>query len=906
MSDQHKTKLIEVALPLDAINEASRREKSPFTKNHPRALHVWWARRPLAACRAVLFASLVDDPSSHPDAFPTEQEQVRERERLFAIIEQLVKWENSNDEEVLAAAHAEILRSTLGQLPVVLDPFCGGGSIPLEAQRLGLKAHASDLNPVAALITKALVEVPPPFSNRPPENPTARAGLSRSGSWTGALGLAEDVRYYGGWIRDMATESIGDLYPRAKLPTGGEAPVAAWIWARTVTCPNPACGITMPLVRTFSLSTKKGKEASLNPRVGIDGTDVLFDVVAAKGGPGTVERTGATCLACGTSVPLAYVRSEGRAGRIGQQLLAIVAETPRGRVYLRADQAHVDTARQARPEDAPDTDLPTAALGFRVQAYGMLKHRDLFTPRQLVALITLTDLVSEARDDLIAGGSDSDYADAVATFLALAISRLADFSNSLCSWDAGNTNMRQLFSRQTISMAWDFAETNPLQGVVSVDDCTGWAASAIERFPYRPELRGVVQQLDAARAVTEGGACVSTDPPYYDNIGYADLSDFFYIWLRRSLRNIHPDLFSTVLTPKSAELIANPHRFDTARAADHFFEEGLRESFGLLRRSASGEIPMTVYYAFKQTEDEKDGTGVSSTGWETMLKGLLESGFAVTGTWPIRTEQQQRTRAANSNALASSIVLVCRPRPVDAPVTTRRDFVSTLRAELPSPLRALQHGHIAPVDLAQAAIGPGMAIFSRYQKVVEADGSEMTVRIALALINHALDEVLAAQESDLDPDTRFAVAWFEQSGNNDGPFGDADILARAKNTSVQGLVDAGLLRSRGGKVRLLKRSELVAEWDPAADRRLTVWEVTQHLVKRLEDGGEGGAADLLRRVGGLGETARELSYRLYAICERKGWAQDALGYNGLAVSWPEIARLAAESPTTIGQQTLEV
>ncbi|MHB1511526.1 MAG: DUF1156 domain-containing protein [Acidimicrobiales bacterium] len=889
--DTHKRKLIEVALPLEAINREAAREKS-IRHGHPSTLHLWWARRPLAACRAVLFAQLVDDPSAHPDLFPTEETQEQERQRLFRIIERLVPWEATQDESVLAEAREEIRRSCGDDPPEVLDPFCGGGSIPLEAQRLGLVAHGSDLNPVAVLITKALIELPAKFAGQPPVHPRDGGGRLEIESWRGAQGLAEDVRYYGAWMRDEAERRIGHLYPPATLPDGRTATVIAWIWARTVTCPNPACQATMPLVRSFWLGKKKGKEAWVRPVV--EGREVRFEIGHGSSGPpveGTVGRTGAICLVCNTPVPLAHVRAEGKAGHMGVQLMAVVADGDRQRIYLPPDPAHRKAADVARPEGAPETELPEQALGFRVQGYGMTRHSDLFTSRQLTALCTLSGLVGEARERVIEETGEPGYADTVATYLALGVSRLADIQNSLCRWENSRSQVRNLFTRQAVSMLWDFAEGGLFSGAAGDFGVSlGSIASTLEDLPAHG--CGIVEQRDATAPQPDASVVASTDPPYYDNVGYADLSDFFYVWLRRSLAPVYPDLFSTMLTPKAAELVANPFRSDGDKVkADQRFEEGFERAFANLRKAVDPAYPLTVFYAFKQSEH--DESGVASTGWETMLAGLLRSGFAVTATWPMRTELGNRMRNQASNALASSIVLACRPRSETAGITDRRGFLAALHAELPKALRELQQGNIAPVDLAQAAIGPGMAVFSRYAKVVEPTGDAMPVRSALTLINQVLDEVLAEQEGEFDGDTRFAIKWFEQYGFDEAGYDPAEGLARATNVSVKGLEEAGILVARAGRVRLLRRAELAADWDPTTDERMPVWEVTQQLVKALwDDGSESGAADLVRRLGGLGEAARDLAYRLYAICERRGWAEDALGFNALVTSWPEILRRA--------------
>jgi putative DNA methylase len=905
LSEPYRKKLIEVALPLVAINRESAREKS-IRHGHPSTLHLWWARRPLAACRAVLFASIVDDPSSRPDLFATEAEQEFERQRLFGIIERIVKWENSNNETVLAEARAEIMKATDGDPPPVLDPFCGGGSIPLEAQRLGLEAHASDLNPVAVLITKALIEIPPKFDARPPVNPKARETLAHGATWKGAQGLAEDVRHYAEWMCDRASERIGNLYPNAKLADGREERVIAWIWTRTVTCPNPACGARMPLLNNFALSRRKNREAWLEPVVDLNAKDVGFRVRTGSGCPpgGTVSRTGATCPVCQTHAPLARIREIAKSGDLRSQLVCTICEGDRRRLYLDADAESAAAAQVERPSDVPTAEIAHNPRAITTPNYGITRFSQLFTDRQLVALTTFANLVEQARVQVFSDSGDEEYATAVATYLGLVVGRLANRCSSQCFWDPSGDKVNQTFARNALPMVWTYAEANPFSN--SSGNFLGQAGYLVEALSRVPGgTAAIVDQLDAAADVERSRAMVCTDPPYYDNVPYADLSDFFYLWLRRCFNGLYPDLFSTLLVPKAQELIAEPARQGTWEAAAAFFELGLRRVFELLRRSELPAFPMTLFYAFRQSENSEDG-GLVSTGWEKMLEALLDAGCSITATWPIRTEQTGGLRELGRNALASSIVLVCRPRTIDAGLATRRDFIAALRAELPDGLRKLQHGNIAPVDLAQAAIGPGMAIFSRYARVIEADGAQMTVRAALGLINASLDEILAEQEGDFDSDTRFAVAWFEQHGMGDGPFGEAETLSRAKNTAVNGLVEAGVLLSRAGKVRLLSRDDLDPRWDPTTDRRLTVWEVTQHLAKRLAVGGEDSAADLLRRVGGLGEAARELAYRLYGICERKKWAEEALGYNALVVSWPEIQRLAAQQSSGRAQQTLEV
>ena len=899
----YKKKLIEVALPLEAINRESAREKT-IRHGHPSTLHLWWARRPLAACRAVLFASIVDDPSAHPDQFPTEDAQEAERQRLFRIIEELVKWENTTNERILKIAETEMRRSCDDSLPAVLDPFCGGGSIPLEAQRLGLEAHASDLNPVAVLITKALIEIPPRFAGRSPMH-LEEGTLKTTGAWKGAQGLAEDVRYYGKWMRDEAERRIGNLYPKVELRPergGGEATVIAWLWGRTIRCPNPACGTMMPLVNSLAVSRRN--ETWLEPVPDRERKVINFKVRTGPGCPkeGSVHRSGAICLACGTSVPLATVRAQAKAGGMGAQLLCTVAEGDRKRVFIAADKEQLRLADVERPDDVPEAELSYNPRAITTPNYGIARHWQLFTNRQLVALTTFCGLVAEARKEVIADGGDELYANAVATYLGLGIGRLANRCSSQSFWHAGRDTVEQVFGRNALPMIWVYAEANPFSDSSgNFIGQMGYLVEALSRTPAKGHA--VVQQLDAAAPIGGPPMVVVTDPPYYNNVPYADLSDFFYVWLRRCLGRIHPDLFSTILVPKAQELIAEPARQGSWDAAAAFFEAGLRRAFENILNVQNQAFPLTIFYAFKQSED--DGAGRVSTGWETMLQGLLDAGVTITGTWPVRTEQGGGLREVGRAALASSIVLVCRKRSAAALLATRKDFISALKAELPDALRRLQHGNIAPVDLAQASIGPGMAIFSRYARVVEADGTPMTVRSALGLINQALDELLSEQESDFDADTRWALAWFDECGMEAGPFGKAETLSKAKNTAVNALVYAGFLEAKGNRVRLLDRSELPGTWDPATDTRLTIWEVTQHLIRALETGGEEKAAEMLRQVGGLGETARELTYRLYVICERKKWAKEALAYNSLVVAWPEIARLAAgAAPSWIGQETL--
>jgi putative DNA methylase len=974
----YRKKLIEVALPLEAINRESAREKEPFTRHHPRSMHIWWARRPLAACRAVLFASLVDDPDSDPtfrkaDGAVDEERAGYRRAELFNLIEELVKWENSNDESIFNRARSEIAASIASRkvydtkewtkdqvvsgekawsficriakpqnvssllseyAPPILDPFCGGGSIPLEAQRLGLRAHASDLNPVPVLITKALIEIPPKFAGKAAVNPDSHAKLK--GGWAGAQGLAEDIRYYGKWMSNEAKKRIGQLYPKVKItaemtkerpdlkPYSGETlNIIAWLWVRTIQCPNPACGCRAPLVRSFWLSTKKGRSFYANPVLDAKRGTVRFQIKTQGAPPKfTTDRKGARCLFCDRFIKKPELRDIAVRHGVTEIPLAVIAEGKRARVYLDGDS--IPLKKVPRPSlTFLEQPMTNDKRWFSPPLYGLPNFADLFTNRQLTTLTTFSDLITEARKTVLVDalqastfGSDTRtldrggvgphaYADAVISYLAIALARWSDLSNTICSWNSTNQNVRALFARQAIPMSWDFVELSPFSTVAPFTSSVEAGASAIEGLSTT--VAGDVKQLDARASINGVGACmISTDPPYYDNIGYADLSDFFYVWLRRSLSGVFPELFATLLTPKAQELIASPHRHGGNRdTAQQFFEQGLGAAFAKMREQQDPPFPLTVYYAFKQTEDddstddaEAGTTAAISTGWETMLSGLIKAGFSVLGTWPMRTERGTRSVGLGTNALASSVVLSCRPRLAEAPLATRREFLNALKRELPDALKHLQRGNIAPVDLAQAAIGPGMAVFTRYSKVMEADGSSMPVRQALGLINQVLDEVLAEQEGEFDADTRWALAWFEQFSMDEGPFGDAETLSKAKNTAVNALQDAGIIKARSGKVRLLKRSEMKADWNPASNDRLTSWEVTQHLIRALDSDGETAAAALLRNLGGVGEVARDLAYRLYSICERKKWAEEAMAYNSLVIAWPELSRLARSAPAT--------
>ena len=918
-------KLIEVALPLEAINAEAAREKS-IRHGHPSTLHLWWARRPLAAARAVIWSSLVDDPSAHPELYPTEEAQNAERQRLFGILEKLVKWENSNDPEVLAAAKAEILRSTNNNPPALLDPFAGGGAIPLEAQRLGLEAHAHDLNPVAVMINKAMIEIPPRFAGQAPVNSDSRTRLDGATGWQGAQGLAADVQYYGEWMKREAFRRIGHLYPKVKVPHalgGGEATVIAWIWARTVKCPNPACGCEMPLASTFVLSKKKGKEAWVKPIT--EGNNVHFEVQYGKC-PKEYEsfKVGRSavfkCPCCGEITTDAYVKQHGKAHEMGSQLMAVVGEGKHGRIYLSPDVEQTIAADVPAPESYPSGAMPENPRWFSPPAFGMTDYSDLFTHRQLTALTTFSSLVAEAQAkaeaDAVAAGVTNDhialsaggfgaraYGEAVGVYLAFVIDKMTDYNSSVCSWHNSKEPIRNTFGRQAIPMAWDYAEVNPFSNSTgSYSSMVSWIYDCLQELPSQGNSE--VSQFDAQSDCGLRNIMVSSDPPYYDNIGYADLSDFFYVWMRQSLKETYPKLFRTMLVPKAEELVATPYRFEgsTEKARD-FFEDGMLHTCQQIYQYAREDVPVTIYYAYKQSDtDERDTEKqTASTGWETMLSAIIKAGFAITGTWPMRTEMANRSIASGTNALASSIVLVCRKRPADAPQATRRSLIAELKRELRPALKKLQESNIAPVDLAQSAIGPGMGVYSRYARVLEADGTPMTVRSALQIINQELDVYFNEQDGELDANSRFCVDLYTQNAFNNLKFGDADTLARAKNTSVAALTAKGVLSAEKGIVRLLTREELPEKVDP---REESIWLLCQQLTRAMETGGVEACAQIVApMLGSNAERAKDLAYRLYTLAERKGWTQECYAYNALVVAWREIQSRAAELQQATPEQT---
>ena len=947
-------KLIEVALPLDDINIAAAREKS-IRHGHPSTLHLWWARRPLAAARAVIFAQMVNDPGYERElgrGMNKHDAQI-ERERLFEIIRKLVLWENTNNEAVLEEARAEIWKSwretcelnknhpqaselfNPEKLPAFHDPFAGGGALPLEAQRLGLESYASDLNPVAVLINKAMIEIPPKFAGRapvgelPPATNKKNATQSTHEDWSGAKGLAEDVRRYGYWMREEAFKRIGHLYPQVDLPAeygGGKATVIAWLWARTVKSPNPVFShVDVPLISTFILSSKAGKEAYIEPI--IEGDSYRFEVrngkppESAKAGTKLARGANFKCLVSDYPIEPKYIKAEGMAGKIGQKLIAVIVEGSNTRVYLAPSIEIEIIASTEKPTWLPEIEISPDKRAMFTPLYGLNKFSDLFTDRQLVALNTFSDLIEEVREkikiDAANSGWVSDgrglgndgigvdaYADAVAVYLGFGLNKCADYWNSICTWAPHGEYMGHLFTRQVIPMVWDFAEANPFsKSSGNWEGMLVWAVRVINTF--NQNLKGYAVQVEAQNQTVSKNKVISTDPPYYDNIGYADLSDFFYIWLRRSLKSVYPELFATLAVPKEKELVSVSYRHTSKENAEKFFLDGMTEAMSRVAEQSHPAFPTTIYYAFKQSDTNDVGTG--NTGWETFLEAVIQAGFVITGTLPMRTELANRMRGHGSNALASSIVLVCRKRDENAPTISRRQFLRDLKQEMTDAMEVMIGGAegispVAPVDLAQAIIGPGMAIYSKYSAVLEADGSAMNVHTALTLINKMLIE----GDDDFDADTQFCLSWFDEVGWSEGEFGKADVLTRAKGTSVQKVRDAGVVESSAGRVRLLKWTEYAKEWSPKNDHDTPIWEALHQLIREFNQNGEIATGALLAKMPSRAEAMRSLAYRLYTLCERKGWAEDARSYNELITAWTSIESASHDVGHVGTQMTLDL
>ena len=940
-------KLIEVSLPLDEINESSAKEKS-IRVGHPSTTHLWWSRKPLATSKAVLFAQLVNDPGRNRGSFPgkTRQQADLEREKLFEIIRDLVKWEKCNDEDVLARARNEIQKSWAetcelnnfkdgfnpNRLPSLIDPFCGGGSIPLEAQRLGISAEGTDLNPVAVILTKSLIEIASKFTDHVPVGRSLESHEQKKflEDWSGTRGFAEDVTRYGGIFKELAYEKLGHLYPKVKVTKemvseqpelknheGEELEVICWLWARTIKSPNPAYqNWEIPLTTKWVLSKKQ--KTWIEPH--IDKGEITYkvkkgDKVPAKAESGTKISQGAfECLLSGTPIKYEYIDKVAESEGLGSKLIAVVAKGKKGRIYISPSKDMENLAKSATPPWTLDVPCRgTFASNAQGRRYGFNVFGDYFTSRQMTALSVMCDLVLELKDiitkDALEKGLSKDdtpldqggsgalaFAQAISVYISLALDRLAMSGNSLCRWNAVGEKVQHSFGQQGIAMIWEYAEANFFSSATgSIDAAIKLVADPLALLPA--STGSTARQSDAISTEGYKDKIVSTDPPYYDNVLYSDLSDFFYVWMRKTLRSIYPSIFSTITTPKNNELVVVPSRHENQEDADNFFMTGMERALRNLCGETHPAYPVTIYYAFKQSESKK--ADAISKGWEVFLEAVVRAGFVITGTWPMRTEMKTRQVAMDSNALASSLVLVCRPRGDKAGTISRRDFQKELRQFLPESLEIMIGGEtgqspVAPVDLAQAAIGPGMEIFSKYESVLNQDGSSMSVHDALILINRAISEYLSPESESFDADTQFCSSLFDQYGWGAGSFGEADTLSRAKGTSVDGVREAGVVESGGGKVRLLKWAEYKADWDPTTDNRTPVWEACHQMIRSLNNQGESAAGALLAKMPEKGESIRQLAYHLYTLCERKKWAEEARAYNELIGSWHAIVAASHE------------
>lgn len=909
-------KLIEVALPLQAINAAAKKE-TKTTNGHPSTFHLWWGHRPYSVARALIFSSLVDDPSSRPDLYPTRAEQDNARRTLFSMIEQLVDWRSSADRKTIGAAQS-LLRQSLGDIfPTIVDPFSGRGTIPLEAQRLGCTTIGADLNPVAVLISKALVEIPARFKSSNPVHPD-HAPLRES--MRGPAALAADVEAYARALLAIATNALHGQYQPVRTPQGEELPVLAWLWARTVRCPNPVCNGVTPLIKSNVLSAKAGQSRYLKPTINQELKRVTFSVSTAKSDTfsNVIPKRGATCIFCEQPISLQQLRAEGIKTKLEpHMLLGAVLNANGKKKFVGSQEVSVSAIDPLPPDRNLDHDLTRNSRHMGPTVYGLYRHRDLYTNRQLKALTTFATSVLGLRDqietDASRSGMNTDarsledggtgaaaYADAIITYLAIAISRLADRCSTLVFWQADET-VGHVFVRSALSMTWDFVEPNPLgDSTGSFHSSVKSVVATLAKLPT--DGSSTIVQEDCRELAYPDQCVIITDPPYYDNIPYSDISEYFYVWLREALEPLWPNLFATLGTPKSNELTFDKSRFHgDAEAARAYVTAGFAETFGKWRERANPAFPLVVLYAFRATEAADDSMSsddqVVSYGWESILASLIGSGFEITGTWPIGTERDNRFRSQGSNALGSSIALICRPRSDGATRCSRVDFLHALRSDLPFAVQRLREASLAATDLQQAALGPGISVFSRYSEVLEADDSVMTVRSALAAINDELAHILLGEIADVDADTHFALSWFDRYGYDNGKYGDADILLKAKNASLRHLEDAGVVVSERGLVRLLSPTELSGDHTRISDR--PTWAQCMFAISALisEDGGEARAAEVIRAIGAAEATRlKDIAYHCYLICDRQKRASDARDFNALVSSWPEIERRASEVP----------
>lgn len=882
-----KSKLIEVALPLDEINAACKAYKDRKVGTI-RNIHKWFAAMPLPAWRALLFAALIDDPETD-----------NQRIYLLDVIKRLVaNGADLPDVDTLEEAKALLCKQFPDGLPAVMDPFCGGGSTLVEAQRLGLSTVASDLNPVPVLISRTLTDLLPKVMGQAPIALTAETAASNelfpmsSSAPIAFAGLNADVSKYSQRVVARARASLASRY----TSFAGEAPIA-WLWARTTKCPNPACGLETFLMTSLWICKKKGDLAWFVPQV--TKGEIVLEVVSRqksgepplspKSGRGAVFR----CLSCDGTLTEDWIIERGSRHEIGERLVCVVAETTNGRIYRAPSDSEIRAGAEV-PDvvDFPDVPLPDIPRWFSGPRFGFTTQQDLYTPRQRLVLATFADLIAEVYSEVIEDGGSRDWAAAVTTLMGLALGKMAQANSRQVRWNtavSGAPKAEPAFGQNDMPMLWDFVETYPFGS--SVGSFLGIIKDQARAARYVVKGEGVAVRKDARDVAADRPTLIATDPPYFDAIGYADLSDYFYLWHRRALRHVHPDLYMTVAVPKTGELTAVPaHHNNSASAAKSYFIEGFTQTFNALKDALGEDLPLIVVYASKE---QKGGAG-EETRWSSILSAIVAAELEITGTWPIHGATVARLIGNQTNAIASYIVMVCRPRLADAQTCSLAEFNRALRRELPPAVRDLQAASILPVDLNQAALGPGMRIYSRYRAVLDQSGAVVPVDQAIRLIDVARSEVLEEQEGDLDPESRFAVRWWETFGWAVASFDEAGKAARPLGISVEEVARVQVVTSRANKVQLLGADQLDRSWTPSDDVRPTAWKAVHHLADRLIDGGgELEAAQLMAVLGKLQESSRALVYRLHDIAAKKGRKADQERYNALINSWTELVRLAS-------------
>ncbi len=926
----YKKKLIEVALPLEAINAESVTQKTGRPKTgYPTSIHKYWAQRSIATARAAIWASLVDDPSSHPDKWPTPESQATERAKLFNQLEEIISWDKTTDSAVWQRAQATAKSSWGGILPPFLDPFAGSGAIPLEALRFGMETHASDLNPLAVTLERAVIAWAPRFSGKPAVNAASSTGLQHTSP---SAGLADDIRHYAEQINADLRERVGKHYPRVLAPNGQKVEPGVYIWARTVECPNQVCRGRTPLVLNWRLSSR-GDKAYVKPRINAKDKTINFEIDYGQDAPepSFSGRRGGVCIFCATPITLDYVRTHANTDTIEDRLLAIAVGDEYSWKFSPGTLKDEELARNVpAPTWIPRGEIPLSP-NVRAPLWGMKTWASLYTPRQLLVLSELHNSIKVIQTEVEVAAKNSSafpvdprslseggsgpraYAEAVRSYLHLVGTNLADYSCKFATWKPDGPQIGVAFVRQALGITWGYAEGSLLgKGGANFMEKAKRVAEVVERLPAGNQ--GIALQQDATKIVWSADVkpLIITDPPYFDLIEFGELSDFFYVWMREAMRDLDPDLYATLQTPKDDELTASPHRFEGDKLkGKQEFESGLTEAMTRLREIANPDLPLSIYYAYNDRETTEDDSGqmvTSSSGWETMLQSLVNAGLTVVATYPFRTEAKGRANSNGTNALAAAILVVCRIRSETAKVGTRAEFVQGLTSVMTPALRDLVAADIGPIDLAQAAIGPGMSVYTAYSKVLEANGNQMSMGTALDLIHQSVKEAQGSQDATFDAETRWAIEWFSTYRYTDGEYGDAQVLANSAGITMQGLAEAGVVKAAGGKVALSAGDGLPEDWDPSTDTRVTSWEVLHHLMRALlpeemgpaaksGGGSEAEAVKIAEKLSpALMQNAKLLAYRLFEICREQSWDKEGMAFNNFGRSWGEIQSAERKAP----------